>query len=119
MPKTIAEHRRYDRERKRAERHAMRAAGIPPVSTLNGALVEAMAYALAKSDDPSQREGAPTLQLGDVVTAAAAILVDRYGFDRRHVRDRLKQVLRPRPEHRWPSYVPSLATRECAARHMD
>lgn len=119
MPKTIAEHRRADRERKRAERRAMRDAGVPPVSTLNSALVEALAFALAKSDDPSQRHGPPTLQLADVITAANAVLVDRYGFDRRHVRDRIKQALRPRAEHRWPSYTPSLTPMESAGRNMD
>lgn len=111
MARSVAEQRRYDRDRKRRRRAELRTLGQPPVSTLNAAFVEAMSFAMRV---PLVDAGAlpgpgeiPTIDMGVVMTAASDILVERGGYDRTQVRDALKHAVRRRPEHSWLSYVPS------------
>lgn len=108
MAKTLAERRRYDRDRKRRQRAAKKAAGIPPVSTLNAAIAEGLAYAMRAADRSSWVDGRQPVDLGDIVRTAQRILVRRHGFDAGHVKTALQNAARPRPEHGWPSVANSM-----------
>ena len=111
MPRTIAEIRRTDRERKRQQRAAAAAAGIPTSSQEHNAITEALAFAGASGVNiEAARAGAePTITMAAILSAAHAVLVDRLGFDADASRAALLKALAPRPEHRWPSFVPSHA----------
>lgn len=111
MPRTIAEIRRIDRERKRAQRAANAAAGIPNSAQVHNAIAEALAFAGASGVNiAAAKTGAePTITMAAVLAAAHRILVDRLGFDAAASTAALLKALSPRPEHRWPSFMPSHA----------
>ena len=109
MPRTIADIRKFDRERKRLQRAAAAAAGIPSAPAVNAAIVEALAFAgSAGVNIEAAKTGAePSIGMSAVLSAAHKILVSRLGFDGAASTTALLKALSPRPEHRWPSYVPS------------
>lgn len=109
MPRTIAEIRRADRERKRRQRAAASAAGVPSAAQVNIALVEAMSFmSSAGVNIEAAKAGAqPEIEVGQILSAAHKILVHRLGFDGEASTAALLKALAPRPEHRWPSFVPS------------
>lgn len=111
MPRTIAEIRRTDRERKRARRAADAAAGIPSAAQVHNAIAEGLAFAAASgvNIEAARSGGKPAITMAAVLSAAHAVLVNRLGFDADASRAALLKILSPRPEHRWPSYVPSHA----------
>ena len=112
MPRTIAEIRRIDRERKRAQRAAAAAAGIPTSSQVNIAIAEAVSFAASAGVNiAAAKTGTePAITMASILSAARSILVDRLGFDATASTAALLKALAPRPEHRWPSFVPSHAT---------
>lgn len=108
MVMSPAQRRRKERERKARQRAAARADGRPELAVVNAAIVESTAYALA-GVNIGLREGeratfVNTVQVGRV---AIKILVVRLGYNLEHSRSMMIEALGPRPEHRWPSYVPS------------
>ncbi|QYO78390.1 hypothetical protein [Devosia salina] len=111
MPRTIAEIRRHDRERKRAQRAAAAAAGIPNSAQVHNAIVEAVSYAASAgvNIEAARSGGEPAITMSAILSAAHRVLVDRLGFDADASRAALLKALAPRPEHRWPSFVPSHA----------
>lgn len=111
MPRTIGEIRRADRERKRRQRAAATAAGIPSSNQVYHAIAEAVSFAGSSGVNiAAAREGAePVITIASVLSAARSILVDRLGFDGEATTAALLKALAPRPEHRWPSFVPSHA----------
>jgi hypothetical protein len=111
MPRTIAEIRRIDRERKRQQRAAAAAAGIPTSSQVHNAITEALAFAGSSgvNIETAKAGGEPAITMASILSAAHAVLVDRLGFDAEASTAALLKALSPRPEHRWSSYVPSHA----------
>ena len=109
MPRTIAELRRYDRERKRRQRAASAAAGVPSSSQVNIAIVEALAFAAASgvSIEAVKAGQQPAIEVRQVLSAAHKILAMRLGCDGEASHKALLKALAPRPEHRWPSHIPS------------
>ena len=109
MPRTFAEIRKNDRERKRLQRAAAAAAGVPSSPQVNIAIVEAMAFAASDGVNiEAARAGTqPTVTMASILSAAHKILTIRLGFDATASTAALLKALAPRPEHRWPSYVPS------------
>lgn len=108
MPMSEAERRRKERDRKRAQRAAARDAGRPDLSVVNSAIVEALAFTLA-GVNIGLREGerasfVNAVQIGRV---AIKILVVRLGYNLEHSKQIVIEALDPRPEHRWPSHVPT------------
>lgn len=113
--RTIQEKRRADRERKRRQRARARAAGAPGAAAVHRALTEALAFAMLTADTSTWRKAdawAP-VNMGVVIETAVDILVVRHRFDRDHSKRAVRGALAPRPEHRWPSHVPT------AWRHVD
>ena len=111
MPRTIAEIRRHDRERKREQRAAAAAAGIPSSAQVHNAIAEALAFAGSSgvNIETAKAGGEPAITMSAILSAAHRILVDRLGFDGDASTAALLKALAPRPEHRWPSFVPSHA----------
>lgn len=112
MPRTIVEIRRHDRERKRAQRAAAAAAGVPSSAQVSIAIVEALSFAAASgvNIETARRGGEPAITMASILSAAHAVLVDRLGFDAPASTAALLKALAPRPEHRWPSFVPTHAS---------
>lgn len=113
MARTIAELRKFNRERRAAQRAAARAAGIPPADRVTAAVGEATSFAMrsgVKRPGVNIEQDAGLhlwINTGLVITTAVAILVDRWGFDRRHSSLAVARIVAPRPEHLWPRYVPT------------
>lgn len=109
MPRTITEIRRQDRDRKRAERSSIRALGIPTPAQANAAIVEACAFAAASSVNIEAAKAGrqPVIEVRHILSAAHKILSIRLGLDSHQSTHALLKALTPRPEHRWPSHVPS------------
>ncbi|MBE7732157.1 hypothetical protein [Devosia faecipullorum] len=109
MPRTIAEIRRHDRERKRQQRAAAAAAGIPNSAQVHNAIAEALAFAAASdvNIEAAKAGQQPAIEVRHVLSAAHKILAVRLGFDGEASHKALLKALAPRPEHRWPSYIPS------------
>ncbi len=108
MAQTAAERRRYEREYKRRVRAEARAAGRPELAVVNAAITEAVSYSLTGVNiglKPGERAVfVSTVQIGRV---ALRILCTRQGYDFEHSKKLVMEALDPRPEHRWPSHVPS------------
>ncbi|MBJ3784514.1 hypothetical protein [Devosia sediminis] len=111
MPRTIAEIRRHDRERKRAQRAAAAAAGVPSSAQVSIAIVEALSFAAASgvNIETARVGGEPAITMASILSAAHVVLVSRLGFDAAASTAALLKALAPRPEHRWPSFVPTHA----------
>jgi hypothetical protein len=109
MAMSIAERRKKDRTRKARQRAASRAAGTPPPAAVLHAIAEAVAFAAAADVEHHPSGLAPTLELAVVVRTSRDILIKRCGYDRDRSIAALSKLLRPRPEHRWPGSIPSLA----------
>lgn len=109
MPRTIAEIRKADRERKRQQRAAMAEAGVPTPAQVHNAITEALAFASASGVNikATRRGEQPLIAVTSVLSAAHKILTLRLGLDASASTAALLKALAPRPEHRWPSYVPS------------
>jgi hypothetical protein len=109
MPRTIAELRKFNRERRAAQRAAAREAGIPPADRVAAAIAEATAFAMRSGGVNIGDDGEQHLQIdaATVITAAVDILTRRAGFDMKHSRAAVARIVAPRPEHVWPGYVPS------------
>lgn len=108
MAKTLAERRKYDRDRKRKQRAARRQAGIPSVSTLNAAIAEGVAFAMRSANRAAWGAGKQPVDLADIFQTAQRILVNRHRCNPDHVREALKRAAAPRQEHSWPSYTRSM-----------
>ncbi|WEJ31692.1 hypothetical protein [Devosia sp. SD17-2] len=109
MPRTISEIRKANRERKRIQRAAMAEAGVPTSAQVHNAIGEALAFAASSgvNIEATRRGEQPLIAVTSVLSAAHKILVHRLGLDAAACTAALLKVLAPRPEHRWPSYVPS------------
>ncbi|SDG84038.1 hypothetical protein [Pelagibacterium luteolum] len=117
MAKTLAERRRYDRDRKRRQRQARREAGVPSVSTLNAAIAEGLAFAMRSADRSQWGAGKQPVDLADIFQTAQRILVNRHRCNPDHVREALKRAASPRPEHGWPSYTQSMTSPDDGRQH--
>lgn len=109
MPRTISEIRKADRERKRIQRAAMQQAGIPTSAQVHNAIAEALSFAAASgvNIETAKVGGQPAIEVRHVLSAAHKILTVRLGLNGEACTAALLKALAPRPEHRWPSYVPS------------
>jgi hypothetical protein len=108
---SIAQRRRSDRDRKRRQRAAARAAGVPSSAAALNAIAEGVAFlATSRVNIERARSGlTPQVDLALVFTTAVQILTARHGCDKHHSEVAIKRLLAPRPEHRWPSHVPTHA----------
>ena len=108
MAMTAAERRKRERERKALQRANARADGKPDAATVNFAIVEAVAFALAGVNIGLRAgEHASYVNCVQVGRVAIKILVLRCGFDLEHSKRLVMQQLAPREQHRWPSHLPS------------
>ena len=105
MPKTIAEVRKFNRERRAKQRAAARAAGVPPPAQVHAALAEASAFAMRAGVNIAGRQ--LLIDSGMMMVTAVEILVHRAGYDVQRSREAVAKIMAPRPEHVWPGYVPS------------
>lgn len=109
MARTIAELRKFNRERRAAQRAAARAAGIPPADRVAAAIAEATSFAMRSGGVNIGSDGAQHLQIdaATLISAAVDILSKRAGFDAKHSRQAVARIVSPRPEHTWPGFIPS------------
>lgn len=109
MPMPIAERRKKDRTRKAAQRAALREAKAPTPAAAMNAVAEAVAFCISGVNISDLRVGAAAISVEGIVRTARSILVERQGFDRELSIVAVRRLLRPRPEHRWPSHTPTHA----------
>lgn len=111
MAKTIAELRKFNRERRAAQRAAARAAGVPSADRVHAAIAEATAFAMRAGGVNIGNDGQRHLQIDAamVITTAVDILAKRGDHDLARSREAVAKALYPRPVHTWPGYVPSHA----------
>ena len=109
MAMSATERRIRDRERKRAQRAAMRMHGVPEAASVYHAITEALAFAMVHSDKRTWVRGTSWCPVNSAVVIAAAIdvLVDRLGFERDASKAAVKQALAPKNAWRYPTYTPS------------
>lgn len=108
MAKTIAEVRKFNRDRRAKQRAAARAAGVPAPAQVHAALAEAAAFVMRSGVNIGEND-APRLYVdsGMLIKSAVDILARRGGYDLQRSREAVAKVVSPRPEHVWPGYVPS------------
>lgn len=110
MAKSIAEIREFNRLRRARQRAAQRAAGVPSGAKVTAAIGEAVSFAMRAGVNIGDG-GRPQLLIdsGLVITTAVDILVRRHRCNRRRSSAAVASIVSPRPEHTWPSYVPTHA----------
>lgn len=108
-----ARHKREAAERSRAYRRRQKAERAPDVRTVDAAVVEAIAFVLAKHCPlaRAQRLGTPlsaaSIPVLEIMATATDILVHA-GYNREKSRVAVADRTASRPEHRDPTHVPSL-----------
>lgn len=107
MPMTIAERRKKDRIRKAKQRARLKAARAPTPAMASAALAEAVSFCISGVNISDVRLGIAAISVEGIVRTAKAILVERMGCDRALSNAAVRKLLRPRPEHKWPSHIPS------------
>lgn len=107
MPMTIAERRKKDRVRKARQRAAAKAKRAPTPAMASAALAEAVSFCISGVNIADVRMGAAAISVEGIVRTAKAILVERMGCDRDLSKAAISKLVRPRPEHKWPSHIPS------------
>jgi hypothetical protein len=109
MAMSATERRIRDRERKRAQRAALRTAGVPEPATVYHSIVEAMGFSMVNADRRTWIRGTSWCPVNASVVFAVAvdILVERCGCEKDAAKAAVKQALRHRSPWRLPDYVPS------------
>ncbi|MCW5722219.1 MAG: hypothetical protein KIS86_13850 [Devosia sp.] len=95
------------RARQDRRREKMAALGKPLTARVDSALVEAMAFEIAAAVLSGASTNA-SLPIANLVDSALAILVDRQRYDLKQSKMAIAQRMGLRPEHRDPSFIPSL-----------
>jgi hypothetical protein len=95
------------RARQERRRDRMAALGKPQSVRVDSALVEAMAFEIAREVLDGARADAH-ISASDLIETALSILVDRQGYDRRQSKLAIATRMSLRDEHRDPSFIPSL-----------
>ncbi len=109
MAMSATERRIRDRERKRAQRAAMRMHGVPEPAAVYHAVTEAVAFSLANADRrawPKTTAWCP-VNASVVIAVAVDILIERCGCEPDAAKSAVKQALRPRTTWRLSDYTPS------------
>lgn len=108
---SINEKRKKERERQKRRRAALKKANAPQTHAVERAAAETLGFLLKKWATEFEEEQTKGL-LFDVFSTLEAILVDRLGYDRAETRKALKRLIRPRPAHFRPDFIPSLKSRD-------
>lgn len=109
MAMSATERRIRDRERKRAQRAALRMAGVPEPATVYHSIVEALAFSMVNADRRTWIRGTSWCPVNASVVFAVAvdILVERCCCEKDAAKAAVKQALRHRSTWRLSDYTPS------------
>lgn len=112
---SITEKRKKDRERQARRRAQLKQANAPQTHDVERAVTEAVGFQFKKWTMEASREDAEAFIIPLTVTIEM-ILVDRLEFDRDETRKAIKRLLRHRPGHLDPDFIPSLNPRDSIQR---